>query len=53
MFHKIVKDSKWQLQHWIFFVLQWVPALGFARHAIDEDLERVKSLKMFGSPMSN
>ena len=28
-------------------------ALGFARHAIDEDLERVKSQKMFGSPMSN
>ena len=28
-------------------------ALGFARHAIFEDLEHVKSLKMFGSPMSN
>ena len=27
--------------------------LGFTRHAIDEDLERVKSLKMFGSPMIN
>ncbi len=28
-------------------------ALGFARHALDEALERVKSRKMFGSPMSN
>ena len=28
-------------------------ALGLARHTIDEDLERVKSLKMFGSPMTN
>ena len=28
-------------------------ALGFARHALDEALERVKSLKLFGSPMSN
>ena len=27
-------------------------ALGFARHALDEALERVKSRKMFGSPMS-
>ena len=28
-------------------------ALGFTRLTIDEDIERVKSLKMFGSPMSN
>ena len=28
-------------------------ALGFARHAFDEALERVKSRKMFGSPMSS
>lgn len=28
-------------------------ALVFARHALDEALERVKSRKMFGSPMSN
>ena len=28
-------------------------ALGFTRHALDEALERVKSRKMFGSPMSN
>jgi len=28
-------------------------ALGFARHALDAALERVKSRKMFGSPMSN
>ena len=28
-------------------------ALGFARHALDEALERVKSRKMFGSPMNN
>ena len=28
-------------------------AVCFARHAIYEDLERVKSRKMFGSPMSN
>ena len=28
-------------------------ALGFARHALDEALECVKSRKMFGSPMSN
>ena len=28
-------------------------ALGFARHVLDEALERVKSRKMFGSPMSN
>ena len=28
-------------------------ALGFARHALDEALERVKSRKMFGYPMSN
>ena len=53
MFHNVVKDSKWQLQRWIFFVLVGAAALGFARHAIDEDLERVKSLKMFGSPMTN
>ncbi len=28
-------------------------ALGFARHALDEALERVKSRKMFGAPMSS
>ena len=28
-------------------------ALGFTRHALDEALERVKSRKMFGSPMIN
>ena len=28
-------------------------AIGFARHALDEALERVKSRKMFGSPMIN
>jgi acyl-CoA dehydrogenase len=28
-------------------------AIVFARHALDEALERVKSRKMFGSPMSN
>ena len=27
--------------------------LGFARHALDEALERVKSRKMFGAPMSS
>ena len=54
MFHKVVTDSKWQLLHWIFFVLQLgAAALGFARHAIDEDFESVKSRKRIGSPMSN
>ena len=28
-------------------------ALGFARHALDEALERVKSRKMFGAPLSS
>ena len=28
-------------------------ALGFARHALDAALDRVKSRKMFGSPMIN
>ena len=28
-------------------------ALGFARHALDAALVRVKSRKMFGSPMNN
>ena len=49
-----MKDSKWQWQRWIFFVLRWVRLLlFFARHALDEALERVKSRKMFGSPMIN
>ena len=49
-----VKDSKWQWQRWIFFVLRWVRLLLiFARHALDEALERVKSRKMFGAPMSS
>ena len=49
-----MKDSKWQWQRWIFFrSTVGATALGFARHALDEALERVKSRKMFGSPMNN
>ena len=49
-----MKDSKWQWQRWIFsFYGVGAAALGFARHALDEALERVKSRKMFGAPMSS
>ena len=51
-----MKDSKWQYGNGtldIFRSAVGAAALGFARDALDEALEHVKSRKSFGSPMSN